>query len=232
MEASSSNKPLGSQYSRSKGLQPSSSRSPTPQAVPMAVSFQSDTRPQQASEPAGPIAAAAAPPAVDQVGVLLLNLGGPDTLADVQPFLYNLFADPDIIRLPGPAKSLQPLIATLISNLRAPKSSEAYASIGGGSPLRRITEDQASALAESLQRKGLNAKVYVGMRYWHPFTEEALDKIKKDGVGKLVILPLYPQFSISTSGSSLRLLEQLFKDDVELAELQHTVIPSWYQRKG
>jgi ferrochelatase len=176
---------------------------------------------------------AAAPANTEKVGVLLLNLGGPDTLEDVQPFLYNLFADPDIIRLPQGAQFLQPLLASVISTLRAPKSSEGYKSIGGGSPLRRITEDQAAALARSLQAKGLaNAQVYVGMRYWHPYTEEALEQIKRDGVGRLVILPLYPQFSISTSGSSLRLLEQLFKQDEALAKLKHTVIPSWYQRKG
>ncbi|KAG1667519.1 hypothetical protein FOA52_013709 [Chlamydomonas sp. UWO 241] len=173
------------------------------------------------------------PGSTDTVGVLLLNLGGPDKLDDVQPFLYNLFADPEIIRLPEPLQFLQPVVATIISTLRAPKSKEGYAAIGGGSPLRRITEDQGAALAASLGNKGLpGAKVYVGMRYWHPYTEEALAAIKADGVGRLVILPLYPQFSISTSGSSFRLLEQLLKDDPAMSRLKHTVIPSWYQRKG
>lgn len=175
---------------------------------------------------------AAAPVASDRVGVLLLNLGGPDTLDDVQPFLYNLFADPDIIRLPRPVKFLQPVLAQFISTLRAPKSAEGYKSIGGGSPLRKITEDQADALAAALRAKGQAANVYVAMRYWHPYTEEAMEQIKNDGVGRLVILPLYPQFSISTSGSSLRLLEQLFKSDPALQSLKHTVIPSWYQRQG
>lgn len=170
--------------------------------------------------------------ATEKIGVLLLNLGGPETLDDVQPFLYNLFADPDIIRLPQGLKFLQPVLATLISTLRAPKSAEGYKAIGGGSPLRKITEEQAAALASSLQSKGLNAEVYVAMRYWHPYTEEALEQVKRDGINKLVILPLYPQFSVSTSGSSLRLLEQLFKHDPVLHELKHTVIPSWYQRKG
>jgi len=159
-------------------------------------------------------------------------LGGPDTLEDVQPFLYNLFADPEIIRLPGYARFLQPFIAQAISTLRAPQSSEGYKAIGGGSPLRRITEEQAQALADALHAKGVPANVYVGMRYWHPYTEEALEQIKRDGVGRLVILPLYPQFSISTSGSSLRLLETIFKEDSYLKLLRHTVIPSWYQRRG
>ena len=170
----------------------------------------------------------------DVVGVLLLNLGGPETLDDVQPFLYNLFADPDIIRLPGALQFLQSPLASLLSNSRAPKSREAYESIGGGSPLRRITDEQANALQSALVAKGLkNAKCYVGMRYWKPFTEEAVEQIKADGVTKLVILPLYPQFSISTSGSSLRLLEQIFGEDEYLAtRMSHTVIPSWYERPG
>jgi len=166
------------------------------------------------------------------VGVLLLNLGGPETLDDVQPFLYNLFADPDIIRLPSYASFLQPAVAKVISTLRAPKSSEGYRAIGGGSPLRTITLEQADALSEALERKGQPANVYVAMRYWRPFTEDAIAQVKADGVKKLVVLPLYPQFSISTSGSSLRLLESLFKEDPALSGLLHTVIPSWYHRPG
>lgn len=109
--------------------------------------------------------------------MLLLNLGGPDSLDDVQPFLYNLFADPDIIRLPAPAQFLQPVIAQLVSTLRAPKSREGYEAIGGGSPLRRITEEQAAALRASLQSKGISAHTYVAMRYWFPFTgEQAIDQ--------------------------------------------------------
>jgi protoporphyrin/coproporphyrin ferrochelatase len=163
---------------------------------------------------------------------MLLNLGGPDTLDDVQPFLYNLFADPDIIRLPPALSFLQPTIAQVISAFRAPKSTEAYRSIGGGSPLRGITQQQADALQSALCARGLDAYVYVAMRYWHPYTEEAIEQLKKDNISKLVVLPLYPQFSISTSGSSLRLLESIFKTDRELAGLEHTVIPSWYQRRG
>lgn len=168
----------------------------------------------------------------EKVGVLLLNLGGPETLEDVQPFLYNLFADPDIIRLPRLLRFLQQPLALFISVMRAPKSKEGYAAIGGGSPLRRITEEQASALSLALEKKNLPAKVYVGMRYWHPFTEEAIKKIKRDQITRLVVLPLYPQFSISTSGSSLRLLEEIFREDEYLVNMQHTVIPSWYQRDG
>ncbi|CAL5057691.1 unnamed protein product [Urochloa decumbens] len=168
----------------------------------------------------------------EKIGVLLLNLGGPETLDDVQPFLFNLFADPDIIRLPRLFRFLQKPLAKFISVVRAPKSKEGYASIGGGSPLRQITDAQAEALREALCEKDVPAKVYVGMRYWHPFTEEAIEQIKRDGITKLVVLPLYPQFSISTSGSSLRLLESIFREDEYLVNMQHTVIPSWYQREG
>ncbi|MCS6812418.1 MAG: ferrochelatase [Cyanobacteria bacterium] len=162
-----------------------------------------------------------------KVGVLLLNLGGPDKLEDVRPFLYNLFVDPEIIRLPSPL--LQAPLAWLISTLRAKKSQENYQKIGGGSPLRRITEAQAQALETELLNSGHQVKVYVGMRYWYPFTEATIAQIKQDRVKRLVILPLYPQFSISTSGSSFRLLERLWNSDPVLQTMQYTVVPSWYQ---
>lgn len=165
-----------------------------------------------------------------RVGVLLLNLGGPDQLEDVRPFLFNLFSDPEIIRLPVPW--LQKPLAWLISTSRARKSKENYKEIGGGSPLRRITEEQAQALQLQLRQKGQEARIYIGMRYWYPFTEEAIARIKRDGVEELVILPLYPQFSISTSGSSFRLLEQIWVEDPSLSHIKHTVIPSWYDCPG
>ncbi|KAJ6994741.1 hypothetical protein NC653_017518 [Populus alba x Populus x berolinensis] len=168
----------------------------------------------------------------DKVGVLLLNLGGPETLNDVQPFLFNLFADPDIIRLPRLFQFLQKPLAKLISVLRAPKSKEGYASIGGGSPLRKITDEQADGIKIALKAKGLTANVYVGMRYWYPFTEEAIHQIKKDKITKLVVLPLYPQFSISTTGSSLRVLQNIFSEDAYLSRLPIAIIQSWYQREG
>ncbi|KAK8343125.1 hypothetical protein V6Z12_A08G279700 [Gossypium hirsutum] len=168
----------------------------------------------------------------EKLGVLLLNLGGPETLNDVQPFLYNLFADPDIIRLPRLLRFLQRPLAKLISVLRAPKSKEGYAAIGGGSPLRKITDEQADALRMALEAKNVRANVYVGMRYWFPFTEEAIEQIKRDRITKLVVLPLYPQFSISTTGSSIRVLQRIFKGDAYLSRLPVSVILSWYQRQG
>jgi ferrochelatase len=167
---------------------------------------------------------------MERVGVLLLNLGGPDRLEDVRPFLFNLFSDPEIIRLPFPW--LQKPLAWLISSLRANKSQANYLEIGGGSPLRKITEAQAQALEEQLSAIGHPAQVYIGMRYWHPFTEEAMVRIKRDRINPLVILPLYPQFSISTSGSSFRVLEEMWKKDPDLLDIEYTLIPSWYDRPG
>jgi ferrochelatase len=165
-----------------------------------------------------------------RVGVLLLNLGGPERLEDVRPFLFNLFSDPEIIRLPVPW--LQRPLAWMISSSRAKTSQENYKKIGGGSPLRRITEEQAEALQTQLRQQGHDATVYIGMRYWHPFTEEAIARIKRDQVEQLVILPLYPQYSISTSGSSFRLLQQIWDRDPALGTIEYTVIPSWYDRPG
>ncbi|ACK70590.1 Ferrochelatase [Gloeothece citriformis PCC 7424] len=165
-----------------------------------------------------------------RVGVLLLNLGGPDRLEDVRPFLFNLFSDPEIIRLPVPW--LQKPLAWLISTLRSRKSQENYLQIGGGSPLRKITEAQAEALEKRLEEIGHSVQVYIGMRYWHPFTEEAIARIKRDRIQKLVILPLYPQFSISTSGSSFRVLEEIWKQDPSLKQIEYSLIPSWYDNPG
>ena len=165
-----------------------------------------------------------------RVGVLLLNLGGPEKPEDVRPFLFNLFSDPEIIRIPFPF--LQKPLAWLISSRRAKTSQENYQQIGGGSPLRRITEEQGEALKNALAQKGQDSEVYIGMRYWHPFTQEAVDQIKRDDIKKLVVLPLYPQYSISTSGSSFRQLEQMWDEDNQLQGIDYTLIPSWYARPG
>jgi ferrochelatase len=167
---------------------------------------------------------------MNRLGILLLNLGGPDKLEDVRPFLYNLFSDPELIRLPSPL--LQAPLAWLISTLRFKKSQRNYKKIGGYSPLRQITEAQAEALRSQLQLNGHAVNVYIGMRYWHPFTEEAIAQIKKDKIEELVILPLYPQFSISTTGSSFSLIERIWQIDPELQKIKYTVVPSWYDNSG
>ncbi len=159
-----------------------------------------------------------------------MNLGGPERIQDVGPFLYNLFSDPEIIRLP--LSSLQKPLAWWISTLRSRKSERAYRAIGGGSPLRRITEQQARELQSALRSRGIDATSYVAMRYWHPFTESAVADIKADGISQVVVLPLYPHFSISTSGSSFRELSRLHEKDNEFQQIPIRCIRSWYDHPG
>ncbi len=165
-----------------------------------------------------------------RVGVLLMNLGGPERIQDVGPFLYNLFSDPEIIRLPNPL--LQKPLAWFISTVRNGKSQKAYLEIGGGSPLRRITEQQARELQSKLRQEGINATSYVAMRYWHPFTESAVADLKADKVDEIVVLPLYPHFSLSTSGSSFRELQRLRQADKEFQKIPLRCIRSWYDHPG
>ena len=137
-----------------------------------------------------------------RVGVVLFQLGGPDSLEAVEPFLYNLFCDPDIIDFPFSRLGRRAL-ATLVSKTRAKKAAQHYAAIGGGSPVRRFTEQQASALETLLRREGVDARCVVAMRYWHPFTAEAITQLQDADVDEVVLLPLYPQYSSTTTGSSL-----------------------------
>ena len=165
-------------------------------------------------------------PAKDQrIGVLLFNLGGPETLADVRPFLFNLFSDPDIIRLPF--RALQKPLAWLISTQRYNLSQSYYEQIGGGSPLRRITDEQARALEQALASRNISARAYVGMRYWHPFLEHALEQIRGDEITHLVVLPLYPQFSFSTTGSSLNRMKELTSANGDVAP-RITIVEKWH----
>jgi len=140
------------------------------------------------------------------IGVLLLNLGGPDTLDDVEPFLCNLFSDRKIIRL-SPFPFLQKFIAARIARKRAPKSCEAYRLIGGGSPLAKITAAQGHALEEALGADG-DFRVRMAMRYWYPRAGETLRLFAQAGIDKVVALTLYPHYSIATTGSSLDDLRQ------------------------
>ena len=138
-----------------------------------------------------------------KTGVLLFNLGGPTTLADVEPFLVNLFSDRDIIELPfGPR--VQPLFARLIAKVRGPAVRRNYASIGGGSPQLRLTREQARALEALLNRDGDRVRVAIAMRYWQPSTEEALRALAAEGIERIVTLTLYPHYSKATTGSSER----------------------------
>src|SRR3981081_1153059 len=128
---------------------------------------------------------------------VLMNLGGPDSPAAVRPFLYNLFSDPAIIDLPGPVR--YPL-AGRIARQRSRVAAEIYAHLGGASPLLANTEAQARALEAEL---GPEYRCFVAMRYWHPLTEAAGAAVKKAQPDEIALLPLYPQFSTTTTGSSL-----------------------------
>lgn len=161
-----------------------------------------------------------------KLGILLFNLGGPETQADVRPFLFNLFSDPEIVRLP--IRALQKPLAWIISTARAKKSAANYQLIGGGSPLRKITDEQAEALQQELMQRGVEAKIYVGMRYWFPFTSEALDQIERDGITDLILLPLYPQFSVSTTGSSFKDFDEQIAKREQLKSLGRRDILNWH----
>ncbi len=158
-----------------------------------------------------------------RVGVVLFQLGGPDTLAAIEPFLYNLFCDPDIIDFPFARIGRKPL-AKLISTTRAHKVQHHYATIGGGSPIRRFTEGQARALQAELTSRGLDAHCFVAMRYWHPFTLEAIAQLRSAQCEEVVLLPMYPQYSSTTTGSSLNEWKRLFCSDIPV----HNVGP-FYQ---
>ncbi len=143
----------------------------------------------------------------DTVGVVLMNLGGPEQKEDVAPFLYNLFMDPAIIDLPV-GGVLRRWLCRFISKTRARSVAEDYELIGGGSPINRLTREQSSSLEAMLNerfgaRTGAAFRTYIAMRYWKPFSEEAARQMREDGVDKVVLLPLYPQYSKTTTGASL-----------------------------
>jgi len=148
-----------------------------------------------------------------RVGVVLFQLGGPDTPGAIEPFLFNLFCDPEIIDFPFARIGRKPL-ARLISTTRAKKVQHHYSAIGGASPIRRFTEQQARALQAKLAEDGLDASCFVAMRYWHPFTAEAIEQFRAAECDEVVLLPLYPQYSSTTTGSSLNEWRRLFHDHV------------------
>ena len=160
----------------------------------------------------------------EKVGVVLLNLGGPDSLEAVEPFLFNLFSDPDIIDFPL-SFLFRKRLAKMISTRRSRGVVEQYRQIGGKSPLKDYTLQQASLLEEKLN-KSLPATVYVAMRYWRPFTEEAIEAIERDGIKRVILLPLYPQFSKATTTSSVKEWEKQVK--LRGKNLKHTLIESYH----
>lgn len=162
------------------------------------------------------------------LGIILLNLGGPDSLQAVRPFLYNLFSDRQIIRL-GPSFMQKPL-AWLISTIRSKKTEQYYKLIGGKSPILDITKAQAKALEDSLNSElrtlnsELSFKVFIGMRYWSPFIEDIIPEIYSNGIRKVIALSLYPQYSVTTSGSSISKLKKVLSD----YQMETVYISSWH----
>jgi len=132
--------------------------------------------------------------------VVIFNLGGPDSPEAIQPFLFNLFNDPAIISVPNP---LRWLIAKVISSRRAPVAKEIYAKIGGRSPIVPETEHQAEALRLRLdaETEGWEHHVFISMRYWHPMADETAQKVQAFAPDEIVLLPLYPQYSTTTTAT-------------------------------
>ncbi len=161
-------------------------------------------------------------------GVVLLNMGGPESTAAVRPFLEELFSDPAILPLPA---AIRLPLARWIARMRASRVVPRYERIGGRSPLVEITRAQAGALARELRGGGGSWHVEPAMRYTPPRAAEALARLRERGAERLVVLPLYPQYSEATTGSSLRDLERAL-EAAGMAELPRAVVRSWHDHPG
>lgn len=178
-----------------------------------------------------------------KLAVVLFNLGGPDGPRAVRPFLFNLFRDPAIIGLPAIARYP---IAALISTTREKTAKANYAIMGGGSPLLPETEKQARALEAELAKTlpGVEARCFIAMRYWNPLTGEAARQVKAFGPDEIVLLPLYPQFSATTTASSLKAWRETYSgpgrqtsvccypDEAGLVEAHARLIRETWEKAG
>ena len=160
-----------------------------------------------------------------KTGVILLNLGGPDTLDAVRPFLTRLFTDREIIKLPGGALG-QAVIGRMIAMSRTKDVQENYAKIGGGSPIVRWTTLQGRGMVERLRARGHDVEFAMAMRYWNPTTDSALDTLERAGVERLVSLTLYPHYSVATTGSSVAELLRVMKRRRTKLPLER--VDQWY----
>ncbi|MBS0524117.1 MAG: ferrochelatase [Proteobacteria bacterium] len=151
-----------------------------------------------------------------KIAIILFNLGGPDSLEAVQPFLRNLFSDPAIIGLPA---WLRLPLAAFIARRRTPKALGIYEQIGGGSPILGQTEAQARALEEALGGEH-EWRGYVCMRYWHPMTERVVQSVRRFAPDRIVLLPLYPQYSTTTTASSFAAWRKAAKLEVPTVEIE------------
>jgi ferrochelatase len=172
--------------------------------------------------------------ATGPTGLVLLNLGGPADLAAIKPFLDALFADREIIRLPGGALG-QWLLSRIIVRARLSKVTSYYAAIGGGSPILKYTRGQGEGLARRLDARRPDLapfKPYVAFRYAPPTSDDALRAMRADGIKRAVVLTLYPQYSVATTGSSLRELARALQRTGLEGAFEFTTIDRWADRKS
>lgn len=165
-------------------------------------------------------------PDTKPTALILLNMGGPDSLDAVEPFLYNLFCDRELIQLPAGAL-LQKPFAKMISHFRAKKVVENYRAIGGKTPLLEWTQKQAAGIATRL---GARFKPYVIMRYWHPFAEDVLAEIKSAGLETAIVVSMYPHYTGATTGSSVNDFKRAAAK--VYPELEYQLIEEWYDWPG
>ena len=164
-----------------------------------------------------------------KTGILLLNLGGPDSLDAVRPFLIRLFSDREILKLPGGPLG-QFFIGRMIAYRRTKEVQENYARIGGSSPIVCWSTLQGRGLVERLQSRGHDVAFALAMRYWNPTTEDALDALEREGCDRLLALTMYPHYSIATTGSSVAELRRVLKR--RRATLPLETIEAWYDHPG
>ncbi len=155
--------------------------------------------------------------------ILLINLGGPDSLDSVEPFLHNLFSDPDIM---GYNRFLLGPMAKFLSQKRGPAVRKYYSLIGGKSPILGLTLRQGEALQEALSPCGRFA-VFVAMRYWHPMIEDVVKKMLVFPLKRIIVLPLYPHYSVTTTGSSLKEFNRVWRQ-IGAPEIEVNIVREWY----
>ncbi|XP_049638057.1 ferrochelatase, mitochondrial [Suncus etruscus] len=160
-----------------------------------------------------------------KTGILMLNMGGPETLADVHDFLLRLFLDRDLMTLP-----FQNKLAPFIAKRRTPKIQEQYSKIGGGSPIKRWTSTQGAGMVELLDQLSPATaphKYYIGFRYVHPLTEEAIEEMESDGLERAIAFTQYPQYSCSTTGSSLNAIFRFYREAGRQPRMKWSTIDRW-----
>ena len=155
-----------------------------------------------------------------KTAVVLFNLGGPDSLESVEPFLFNLFCDPDIFNIPFGQK----LLARMISRRRAPKVVERYRRIGGSSPINSWTETQRNMLEAALKAEGWEVTVHTAMRYWHPLIQTVAGDLSAQDYERIVLVPLYPQYSKTTTGSAFNEWKRTFSGSPKVL----SYVPSYH----